>query len=185
MSTSARAILSLLLVAIVAKAQNSEDGQGSGSVSSGENPADAGSQGTQSTGFSMSRGSFIAIITVVVVVAVLGSKSNNRSFVTSASAHSRPVGSAILFFVAKKRQWEIRKSISRMSKRLTGRRETRSSQRQSRRQAIRMHSPPRKPRDLEKGAPTSKITSTFSADTPTTTPGWTTKIWGGKNAGST
>ncbi|KAL9072575.1 MAG: hypothetical protein Q9157_005035 [Trypethelium eluteriae] len=164
-SSFLRAILCLLLIAIFTEAQNSEDGQGSGAVSSGQNAANAGSAGTDTSGFSMSTGSFVAIIVVVVVVAVLG------------------IASATLFFVAKKRQWEIRKSLKRMSRRLTGRSDARTSQRQSRRQAVRMQSPQRGPRDLEKGTAPSKITSTFSADTPTTKSGWTTKVWSGKNTG--
>ncbi|KAL9087493.1 MAG: hypothetical protein Q9165_006604 [Trypethelium subeluteriae] len=83
-STFLRAILGLSLLAVFTKAQNSEDGQGSGSVSSGQNAANAGSAGTDTSGVSMSTGSFVAIIVVVVVVAVLG------------------IASATLFFVAKK-----------------------------------------------------------------------------------
>ncbi|KAI9666085.1 MAG: hypothetical protein M1821_004020 [Bathelium mastoideum] len=158
-----RVVLGVLLLAVFAKAQNSEDGQGSGSPSSGENPADAGSAGAQTSSFSMSKGSFVAIITVVVIVAVLG------------------ISSAVLFFVAKKRQWEIRKSISRMSKRLTGRGQARSSQRQSRRQAVRMQSPTRKPRDLEKGHATSHVTNVHGTGSQTANAGWTAKAWGGKN----
>ena len=70
-----RIVLGLLLTTVFANAQNSEDGQGSGSAGSGVNPGDAGAAGPQSSGFTMSKSGFIALIVVVVVVAVIGSKS--------------------------------------------------------------------------------------------------------------
>lgn len=69
-----QAVLSLLFIATFTRAQSSEDGQGSGSGSSGENSADSGAAGPQTSGFTMSKSGFIALIVVVVVVAVIGSK---------------------------------------------------------------------------------------------------------------
>jgi len=64
---------------------------------------EAGASGSASGGFSLSRGGMIAIIVVVVTVAVLG------------------ILSITLFIVAKRRQWKVRESIKRASRRLTGR----------------------------------------------------------------
>jgi hypothetical protein len=68
-------ILSALLLSARVCGQNSEDGQGSGTVPSSGGQAD-GSQGADHS-YSMTKGSFIAIIVVVVVVAVLGGQSAN------------------------------------------------------------------------------------------------------------
>ena len=74
---SSRTAFGFLLIAVFADAQNSEDGQGSNASGAGENPADAGSAGADTSGFSMGKGTLIAIITVVVVVAVLGGMSQS------------------------------------------------------------------------------------------------------------
>ncbi|KAF2098329.1 hypothetical protein NA57DRAFT_77118 [Rhizodiscina lignyota] len=59
----------------------------------------------------------------------------------------------LLWFLAKKRGWDVRKSISRASRRLTGRFNDSRARRASTRNAVRMDSPPSrsKDRDLEKG----------------------------------
>lgn len=62
----------------------------------------------------------------------------------------------ILFFIAKKRQWEVRKSLVRVSRRLTGKAKQDQAavdaQRRSRRHgAVRVGSPVLRPKDLEKG----------------------------------
>ncbi|KAF2193931.1 hypothetical protein K469DRAFT_727414 [Zopfia rhizophila CBS 207.26] len=121
-------------------------------------PNDAGAAGSSKGAFALSKGALAAIITVAVLVAVGGTVS------------------AVLFWLAKKRQWDVRQSIRRASRRLTGRSEV--SKRQNRRTGVRLNSPPpsrtaRKERDLEKGVPatgqngktTTTISSTFDVDT--------------------
>ncbi|KAF2680869.1 hypothetical protein K458DRAFT_445068 [Lentithecium fluviatile CBS 122367] len=141
-----------------------------------QDPSDAGAAGASKGAFNLSKGGLAAIIVVAVLVGVIG------------------IGSAVLFWLAKKRQWDVRQSIRRASRRLTGRSTVDvSSKRQNRRTGVRLNSPPRphrKPeqeRDLEKGAPHSggqgttktTITSTFDVDTPTPT-GWKASVLGGK-----
>ncbi|KAK3075668.1 hypothetical protein LTR53_000816 [Teratosphaeriaceae sp. CCFEE 6253] len=88
-----------------ASAQPTSDTGGYEGGSSGSGTAvdsDAGASGSGSS-FSISKGGLIAIIFVVVLVAIFG------------------IASTILFVVAKRRQWNVRASIRRASRRLTGR----------------------------------------------------------------
>lgn len=62
-----------------------------------------GASGNDSGSFSLSKGGLIAIIVIVVGVAVFG------------------IASIVLFVLAKRRQWNVRASIKRASRRLTGR----------------------------------------------------------------
>jgi hypothetical protein len=75
-------------------------------------------------------------------------------------ANSCAVASGTLWWLAKKRQWDVRASIRRASRRFTGRSTADKSQqnRQNRRTGIRLNSPPpgknaSKMRDVEKGLP--------------------------------
>jgi len=90
--------------------------------------------------------------------------------------------------MAKKRGWDVRKSLRHASRRLTGRPLPPTRKQANRGTAIRLQSPPRttgKPRDLEKGAahttkPVEKRTvdrSMFEADTPVMK-SWKQKYWG-------
>lgn len=74
------------------------------------------------------------------------------------------VGSATLWWLAKKRQWDVRQSIRRASRRITGRSmvDVSKQNRQGRRASIRLASPPpgknarpKQGHDLEKGLPMS------------------------------
>ncbi|KAF2250256.1 hypothetical protein BU26DRAFT_408267, partial [Trematosphaeria pertusa] len=124
-----------------------------GGVDNPQDPSDAGAAGASKGAFSLSRGGLIAIIVVAVLVAVGG------------------VGSAVLFWLAKKRQWDVRQSIRRASRRLTGRSDV--SKRQNRRTGVRLNSPPparnaKVPeRDVEKGlgsnAQKAKTTTTITS----------------------
>ncbi|KAF2837427.1 hypothetical protein M501DRAFT_937665 [Patellaria atrata CBS 101060] len=131
-------------------------------VEGGEGDDAAGAEGNDTGAFTISKGGLAAIITVVVVVVVFG------------------IASVILYWLAKKRQWEVRKSIKRASRRLTGRLDNSKRKRQS----TRIVSPTRtrRPADLEKGKPTTErvgnpaggkttttttISSTFDVETPT------------------
>jgi len=118
-------------------------------------PSDAGAEGAAKGAFSLSNGAIAAIIVVAVVV-VLGG-----------------IASATLWWLAKKRQWDVRASIRRASRRFTGRASPDSKQnRQNRRTGIRLNSPPpgknskpRPERDIEKGMPLSNKQQTTTTIT--------------------
>lgn len=136
-------------------------------------PSTAGASGSSSGAFSLSKGALAAIITVVVVVVVGG------------------IASVTLFYLAKKRQWDVRQSFRRASRRLTGRPDVSKVNRQTRRTGVRMASPPPTAknmlRDLEKGTPAggekgrtaTTIISTFEVETPVAK-SWTSKFFGSK-----
>lgn len=134
-------------------------------------PSDAGAAGAQKGGFTLSKGGLAAIIVVIGLVVVLG------------------ISSAVLFWLAKKRQWDVRQSLRRASRRLTGRStaDLPATKRQNRRTGVRLNDPPMPRRnrpgqekDIEKaleessnrGKTTTKITSTFDVDTPTPKGNW-------------
>ena len=195
--------LAFLVQQAVAQATTTEPSAPQKSANTGYNggddnpqdPSDAGAAGASKGAFNLSKGGLAAIIVVAVLVGVIGSKHQlispplSRHLLTLCS-----VGSAVLFWVAKKRQWDVRQSIRRASRRMTGRSTADlPSKRENRRTGVRLNSPPRpnrKPepeRDVEKGVihsggpPTTKttITSTFDVDTPTPT-GWKASMLGGK-----
>lgn len=161
----------LFLFAQHAVAQSTQQSDGSQLPSAGYNggddnpqdPSDAGAAGASKGAFNISKGGLAAIIVVASIVAIIG------------------IGSAVLFWLAKKRQWDVRQSFRRASRRLTGRStaDLPNTKRQNRRTGVRLEDPPRrKPRpaqerDVEKalesgqGKNTTKITSTFDIDTPT------------------
>ena len=88
-----------------------------------------GASGTDSSSFHLSNGGLIAIIVVVAVVAVFGSKwptLKTPRVHTTAPLTSLTVASIVLYVLAKKRQWNVRQSIKRASRRLTGRQDTSS-----------------------------------------------------------
>ncbi|GAB7362610.1 hypothetical protein MBLNU230_g2922t1 [Neophaeotheca triangularis] len=89
---------------------------------------DAGASGGDSSSYDLSTGGMIAIIIVVVAVAVFG------------------IASTVLFFLAKRRQWNVRASVARFSRRITGRTPTTSkfpNDARSRRTGIMLESPRR------------------------------------------
>ncbi|KAF2641067.1 hypothetical protein P280DRAFT_398191 [Massarina eburnea CBS 473.64] len=164
-------------------APTSEAPKYNGGEDNPQDPSDAGAEGASKGAFDLSNGGLAAIIIVCVLVVVLG------------------VGSAILFWIAKKRQWDVRQSLRRASRRMTGRStaDLPSTRRENRRTGIRLDAapPPRnarqqqqrpnQERDVEKaleggrGKNTTKITSTFDVDTPTPkTKGWTGGLMGKK-----
>ncbi|KAF2009583.1 hypothetical protein BU24DRAFT_380079 [Aaosphaeria arxii CBS 175.79] len=143
-----------------------------GGVDNPQDPSEAGAEGASKGAFNISKGGLIAIIVVAVLVAVAGGAS------------------AVLFWLAKKRQWDVRQSLRRASRRLTGRGDV--PKRPNRRTGVRLDSPPpskanRSPRDIEKGLPassqqgrtTTTITSQFDVETPTSK-GWKAQVIGGK-----
>ncbi|KAH7119597.1 hypothetical protein B0J11DRAFT_64256 [Dendryphion nanum] len=144
-----------------ATSQQSPNNGYNGGEDNPQDPDEAGAAGTSKGAFNLSKGGLVAIIVVAVLVAVIG------------------IASAVLFWLAKKRQWDVRQSIRRASRRFTGRADTSNRQnRQNRRTGVRLNSPPApknrtQNRDVEKGLPTSSqgkttttISSTFDVETP-------------------
>lgn len=90
---------------VVAQAPGDAASGGSAPIDSpaADSGAAAGAAGTSTGAFDLPRGGMVAIIIVAVLVGVGG------------------IASAALFYVAKKRQWEIRKTLRRSARRLTSR----------------------------------------------------------------
>lgn len=91
-----------------------------------------GASGSDAAAFRLSKGGLAAILIVVILVSLFG------------------IASIILFIVAKRRQWTMRQTLTRASRRLTGRftqpktpQTVSAANRRSRRTGIRMGSPPR------------------------------------------
>ncbi|EOA88181.1 uncharacterized protein SETTUDRAFT_38856 [Exserohilum turcica Et28A] len=125
-----------------------------------QDPSDAGAAGSSKGAFNLSGGAIAAIIVVAVVV-VLGSGMSIDFSLKESSANNHLVVSGVLWWLAKKRQWDVRASIRRASRRFTGRSAVDNKQvRENRRTGIRLNSPPpgknaNKMRDIEKGLPLS------------------------------
>ncbi|KAF2091494.1 hypothetical protein K490DRAFT_60933 [Saccharata proteae CBS 121410] len=173
LSCAARRVLSIFFLSVylplsVFAQDDSDDGS-----------TEAGNEGPDSGSFSLSKGGLAAIIIVVCVVAVIG------------------IASTVLFFLAKKRQWEVRKSLKRASRRVTHRLDTARRNRRSRRSGVRMVSPSRagtsrganrddRVRDVEKGQTQASAgknktptMSAFEVDTPIVR-SWKDKVFGYK-----
>ncbi|KAK6080625.1 hypothetical protein SCUP234_05171 [Seiridium cupressi] len=74
---------------------------GAGSANSGGSIDDAaGAAGSTTGAVELSHGALVAIIVVVVIVAIGG------------------IGSAVLFYLAKKKEWKVRESIRRSAKKV-------------------------------------------------------------------
>lgn len=85
-------------------------------------PGDAGASGDAGGSVNLSRGATIAIAVVVSIVAALGGESKRQAtfFSIDWNLANFKVISAVLFYLAKKQQWEVRKSIRKSTRRLTG-----------------------------------------------------------------
>jgi nitrogen fixation-related uncharacterized protein len=159
-----RTLFLSLLLPLLALAQDSSSGSGlppAGYNGGSDNPQssdDAGAAGSSKGAFELSSGGLVAIIVVAVIVVIGG------------------IGSATLWWLAKKRQWDVRQSIRRASRRITGRStvDVSKQNRQNRRTGIRLNSPPpgrnakpKREHDLEKGLPLSgkegQTTTTISS----------------------
>ncbi|TKA80057.1 hypothetical protein B0A49_02497 [Cryomyces minteri] len=145
----------------------------------------AGAVGSSAGAFSLSKGGLAAIIVVIVVVVVFGALS------------------AVLFFLAKRRQWNIRASIRQSARRLTGKfdstKNSLSKNRAQARRGIRLDSTATGPMstmggrgevraggrggvrgDIEKNGSQAKI-SAFEVETPREAKaGWREKVFGFK-----
>jgi hypothetical protein len=91
------------------------DDTGSDSSSAGTIAGASGNSGSGSGG--LSREGMIAIIIVVCVVAILGSKSTLLRCCT-VKAKWQPVTSMILFYLAKKREWKVRERLRRSARKV-------------------------------------------------------------------
>ncbi|TKA62546.1 hypothetical protein B0A49_09907, partial [Cryomyces minteri] len=98
------AVVSAAAVAFSTLAPPAADDSGSGI------DTNAGAVGSSAGAFSLSKGGLAAIIVVIVVVVVFGADG---------MACEKAL-SAVLFFLAKRRQWNIRASIRQSARRLTG-----------------------------------------------------------------
>ena len=89
--------------------------------------SDAGAAGPSSGSIQLSTGALVAVIVAVAVV-VIGGSELEKSPREATFANCRIVASSVLFYIAKKRSWEVRKTIRRSAKRvvtaLTPRRST-------------------------------------------------------------
>lgn len=144
---------------------NSWQGQ-SGSITP-QDGTDAGAAGDSSANsITLSTGALVAIIVVVVVVILIGGKQISHVPVPNCSICScKLVTTASLFFIAKKREWTIKETIRRSTKRvataLTPRRSefprsVKGSTRSSRKGRTKLNddippTPRLRPEDLEKG----------------------------------
>ena len=104
---------------------------GPGSASGGGGPADsaAGASGSTPGAIEISHGALIAIIVIVCVVGVFGSKYQSppardpslcrpRSPPPARTDHDEPVTTSVLFYVAKKREWKVRETIRRSARKV-------------------------------------------------------------------
>ncbi|KAI9798465.1 MAG: hypothetical protein M1825_005345 [Sarcosagium campestre] len=184
LAISALALFAPLLA--LADSQDARSGPSAIDPASGTGEVNNAAGATGDSGsFYLSQGAIIAIIVVAVVVGIGG------------------VASAVLFYIAKKRQWQIRKSIRRSARRLTGnftaprtpnpanRKSTRGATRivdpkeqQQQQQTKAKKVPQFSARDLEKGgADDRKLTSSFDIEPPTPQP-WSKSLPGfGKKFG--
>ncbi|KAI9844879.1 MAG: hypothetical protein M1838_001984 [Thelocarpon superellum] len=94
-------LLACLCTPAPALAQNPGDAGSGSSVPNTAAGNAAGASGDNDS-FNLPKGALIALVTTAAVVAVIG------------------IASATLFYIAKKRQWEIRKSLRRSARRFTG-----------------------------------------------------------------
>jgi hypothetical protein len=108
-----------------------------------------GASGSDAAAFRLSKGGLAAILIVVILVSLFGSKYDGL-YTLKLILTQKTVASIILFIVAKRRQWTMRQTLTRASRRLTGRftqpktpQTASAANRRSRRTGIRMGSPPR------------------------------------------
>lgn len=108
-----------------------------------------GASGSDAAAFRLSKGGLAAILIVVILVSLFGSKYDGSHSSRLTLTH-QTVASIVLFIVAKRRQWTMRQTLTRASRRLTGRftqpktpQTASAANRRSRRTGIRMGSPPR------------------------------------------
>ncbi|KAF2760239.1 hypothetical protein EJ05DRAFT_276711 [Pseudovirgaria hyperparasitica] len=176
-----RALLALFaLYPVLIAAEDAKANSGESDPGHVQDPNAAGASGDDTGAFSLSKAGLIAIICVVSIVVGLGAIS------------------LTLWYIAKKRQWEVRASFRRVSRRLTGRLDDSRSKRQTRRTGVRMASPPSEKKrhpnkeiDVEKAealktkggqknaGTSTTITSQFDVDTPRTKT-WKEKLFGAK-----
>jgi len=166
---SASSVSSYFESLATATPQQPGDGPSAGDVGStaGAGDSEAGASGGSSGGFTLSRGGLIAIIVCISVVVLLG------------------IISSVLFYLAKKRSWEVRKTIRKSARKvadaLTPRRSTFPKDVQRPKKGTRglsrieeiPNTPKAKTTDIEKGD--SKMSS-FEMGEPPKKSAWSKKI---------
>lgn len=82
--------------------------------------SEAGASGDSSANsVSISQGGIVAIIVVVVVVSVIGGEfSQSYPAARGTQADPKPAATALLFFMAKKREWKVREKIRRSARKV-------------------------------------------------------------------
>ncbi|KAF4627779.1 hypothetical protein G7Y89_g10375 [Cudoniella acicularis] len=155
---SASAASSLYSVLATSSPQQPGNGPSAGDVGSTAGTGDntAGASGTSSGSITLSKGAIIALVVIAAVVCIIG------------------ITTSVLWYFAKKRSWEVRKTIRRSAKRvataLTPRRSTFPKDIQSKRsnrgltKIEEVPNTPRIPHDLEKGD--SKMASFEMSEPP-------------------
>ncbi|TVY83663.1 hypothetical protein LSUE1_G002886 [Lachnellula suecica] len=158
---SSSSVLSVFSSLATSAPEQPGDGPSAGDVGStaGSGDSEAGAAGPDSGSFTLSRGGIIAIIVVASFVCIFG------------------IVSAVLWYIAKKRSWEVRATLRRSAKRvataLTPRRTTfpkdvhdRRNTRRSTRGLTKIDEVPNTPRakDIEKGQ--SKMSSFEMTEPP-------------------
>lgn len=117
--TAIFALLFTLLQCSGVHAQAGDGGGADGYSNSELGAAGTGNSGSANSSANLSKGAIIAIAVVVVVVVIAGGEHNDLPFSFLQYTNSPPVTLSVLYFVAKKRQWEVRKSIRRTASRVS------------------------------------------------------------------
>lgn len=98
----------------------SEDVYTGDDVGISDDGTEAGASG-QDSGGNISQGAMIAIIVVVVTVSVIGSTSipsQPLSLIPRLTRTPPKVASAVLFFLAKKREWKVRENLRKSARKV-------------------------------------------------------------------
>lgn len=116
---SASSVSSLFSALATATPEQPGSGPSAGDAGStaGSGGSDAGASGSDSGSFTLSKGGIIAIIVVVVFVVLFGSELNPEVRAEGCTDITI-VTSSVLWYLAKKRSWEVRKTIRRSARRV-------------------------------------------------------------------
>lgn len=124
-SSSVAAFFSALATTAPQQPGSGSQAGDAGSANSGVNSA-AGAAGSDTGSITLSRGAIIAIVIVVSCVVIFGSKFSFPYYAKFLHNERRLdlwpdtalVASAVLYYIAKKRSWEVRKSIRRSARKV-------------------------------------------------------------------
>lgn len=105
-------LLGIILHVLSVHAQSGDGGDVDGFSNTNLGAAGTGAEGSSSSSANLSRGAIIAIAVVVALVVIGGGKLNPPQHLC-VTLTKYLVTLAVLFYLAKKRQWQIRKTIRR------------------------------------------------------------------------